>query len=478
MPPKPPPTTDRPPRPGVPLPASKEALEYFRFRELETGFDYRDVRQEQHALAFTVAKAMEMDLLKAIRAEVDRALAEGRTLRQFQDDLTPILRQRGWWGKKEMKDPKTGRMVPVQLGSPRRLRTIYESNLRAARAAGQWDRAQRTKKTHPYFLYEPAPYEPAHHQPAPGRKPCDRHRTWAGTVLPVDDPWWDDHFPPNGWGCDCRVRPITRREADSRGGVTEPPPRREVAWWNRRAGRFEKTDAGLDPTWATNPGKQWARGPMGYLKEDLAPDDEDSARAGVVSVFESPILVRFMDCPRGDLAAGLSEKEVQGWLGARTRLVRLPEAIMEKQKGEWLQERADGRLLYRGHALTVEEYRLLPSLIGQPQLVLRLMPRRRLSQKQLASRLNLVSEVGGTYYDVVVGRFPNDPARVGVISFHQVDDGRLHVERMIRTAETGQDGQEVLRNALPARQENGKRDGTAPGSPAGPPGGLQNSTAR
>ena len=462
---------DRPEPPGFrsPGPAPKEALEYFRFRGLRVGFDYRDVWREEHALAFTVAKAMEIDLLKEIRAALDRALAEGRTLRQFREDLTPILRRRGWWGKRTVEDPKTGERVRAQLGSPNRLRTIYESNLCAARAAGQWDRAQRTKDTHPFFLYEPAL-----HECTPGENHCDRHRAWAGTILPVDDPWWDDHFPPNGWSCRCRVRQISRREADRRGGVTDPPPRKEVSWWNRRAGRFERVDEGLDPAWATNPGKHRAHGPLGALGGELDADDEDFARAGVLSVVESPILVRFMDCPRGDLAAGVSEKEVQRWLGAGTRLVRLSEAIMEKQKGAWLQERADGRLLYRGHALTVEEYRLLPRLIGRPQLVLRLMPRRRLSKEQLALRLNLVSEVGGAWYNVVVGRFPNDPARVGVISFHPIYDGWPYVERMIETAETGTDGQEVLRNALPAP----KGDGTAPGSPAGPPGGLQNSTAR
>ena len=69
---------------------------------------------------------MEMDLLADIRAEIDKAIAEGRTLRQFRKDLMPILQRRGWWGKKKMKDPLTGKVVSAQLGSPRRLRTIHD----------------------------------------------------------------------------------------------------------------------------------------------------------------------------------------------------------------------------------------------------------------------------------------------------------------------------------------------------------------
>lgn len=45
-------------------PARPEALEYFRFRGLKIGFDYRDVRPEEHARFFTVAKAMEIGLLR------------------------------------------------------------------------------------------------------------------------------------------------------------------------------------------------------------------------------------------------------------------------------------------------------------------------------------------------------------------------------------------------------------------------------
>ena len=182
-----------PPRPGFTFPGNppKEALAYFRAKGFKVGFDYRDVWREEHATAFTVAKAMDMDVLESIRNEVDKALAEGRTFTEFKRDLQPTLERLGWWGRKEMTDPVTGEVREVQLGSPRRLKTIYNANLRTARAAGQWERIQRNKQTHPYLLYRLGPSE--NHR--------EQHQRWNGLLLPVDDPFWASHFPPNGWNC-------------------------------------------------------------------------------------------------------------------------------------------------------------------------------------------------------------------------------------------------------------------------------------
>lgn len=33
----------------------------------------------------------------------------------------------------------------------------------------------------------------------------DQHARWHNTILPIDDPWWDTHLPPNDWGCRCNV---------------------------------------------------------------------------------------------------------------------------------------------------------------------------------------------------------------------------------------------------------------------------------
>ena len=41
----------------------KEALDYIKNKSLKVGFSYKDVWNEEHATAFTVAKAMQIDVL-------------------------------------------------------------------------------------------------------------------------------------------------------------------------------------------------------------------------------------------------------------------------------------------------------------------------------------------------------------------------------------------------------------------------------
>ncbi|MCC5807231.1 MAG: hypothetical protein JJU00_12985 [Opitutales bacterium] len=230
------------PQPG---PVPREALAYFRAKGYRPAFDYRDVWRQEHAAAFTVAKAMEMDVLTSIRGELDRALADGRTFRDFKRDLTPTLQKLGWWGRAPVTDPQTAGTAEAQLGSPRRLKTIYDANLRTARAAGQWERAQRTKRALPYLLYLQSTAEE--------RRP--EHEAKVGTILPIDDPFWDEWMPPNGWGCKCAVRQLTESEARRRGGVSPTPRIPRDTYTNTRTGRTERVPRGIDPGWNTNPGK-------------------------------------------------------------------------------------------------------------------------------------------------------------------------------------------------------------------------------
>ena len=233
--------SDNPPR---------EALEFFDRKNLRVGFDYRDIWKEEHQAAFTVAKAMQKDVLRDLHAATRAAIRDGLTLQQFRRQITPILQAAGWWGRAEMEDPETGQRREVQLGSPRRLKTIYRTNTRVARAAGQWERIQKTKNGLPYLLYRIGPSD--QHRP--------EHVAWDGTILPVDDPWWNTHYPPNGWGCKCFVRAVTAREAERLGGASRRPRLQRRPWKNTRTGKTERIPRGIDPGWDYNPGKNRTRG--------------------------------------------------------------------------------------------------------------------------------------------------------------------------------------------------------------------------
>lgn len=242
-----------------PGPVPREALAYFRAKQLKPGFDYRDVWRQEHAHAFTVAKAMQADILVDIRDALDEAIAQGVPFRTFAQQLRPTLEAKGWWGRKDVVDPLTKEVVSAQLGSPRRLRTIYSANIRSARAAGQWERIQRTKATHPYLLYQLGPSEEHRVE----------HVSWAGTLLPADDPFWATHFTPNGWGCKCHIRQVSKAEYSRLAATgryqTKAPRIERRQWVNKRTGEVEMVPAGIDPGWDINPGL--ARGKQ--LQQDV-----------------------------------------------------------------------------------------------------------------------------------------------------------------------------------------------------------------
>lgn len=251
-----------------PVLAAREAIAWFRRKGFRIGFAWQDVWQDEHARAFTVAKAMSRDLLEEIRAAVDEALSEGLTLKDFRDGLRPKLEARGWWGRRNMVDPLTGETKNVQLGSPRRLKTIFQVNMRTAYQAGRYERIQRTKAALPYMRYVSV---------MDGRERPEHH-AWHGTILPVDHPWWQTHYPPCGWNCRCTVQALNQRTIDRRGwAVTERPkvfPARP--YLNKRTGEISDVERGIDPGWSYHVG---AAGLDGLSPAPIPPGVGDQAAA-------------------------------------------------------------------------------------------------------------------------------------------------------------------------------------------------------
>jgi hypothetical protein len=102
------------------------------------------------------------------------------------------------------------------------LQTEYNMVVRSARMGAQWQTFEEKKHIFPNIEY----------MRTSSLNPRPEHESFAGTILPVDHPWWDTHTPPLSWNCKCSIRQ-TRREA------TDLPPGEEP----------------VSPVFQNNPGK-------------------------------------------------------------------------------------------------------------------------------------------------------------------------------------------------------------------------------
>lgn len=229
--------TFEPPRPP------KAVLDYLESKGLSPVWSWADVWREEHRAAFTVAGVMERDILEDIKVAAETALREGLPFQQFRKLITPILADKGWLIRRDVRDPLTGDTKDVNLGHAHRLETIYDTNLRSARAAGQWGRIEETRDAFPYLEY-------IH---GPSRVPRPEHLANHGLILPQNHPFWRTHFPPNGFGCTCSTRQVAGPEARRR-GISPDPDVTPVEWVHPRTGATVYVPKGVDPGFDYNVG--------------------------------------------------------------------------------------------------------------------------------------------------------------------------------------------------------------------------------
>ncbi|MFB9148748.1 phage head morphogenesis protein [Roseovarius ramblicola] len=245
----------------------EDALSFFRSKGLappDARFDFRDVWRNEHASNFVVAKAKRTEVLEVIQGAMDRAIANGGTVATFTEELEPELKRLGWWGRSMERDPLTGELKNVELGSVRRLRIMFDANMRASHAAGKWARIERVKDAFPFLRYVQVQRDT--------KRP--EHARYHELIRPVDDPVWDRIYPPNGWRCGCTVQQLSQAMMDRRGQrVTEEFTLQERGVLNRRTGQIEPTALGVDPAWDGNPGKAWLdlSGRHGPISGGLSP---------------------------------------------------------------------------------------------------------------------------------------------------------------------------------------------------------------
>lgn len=205
----------------------KEGIAFFRAKLNLPGERWTDVWKEQHNTAFTVAGAMQTDLLADLRKAVDSAIAEGKSLNWFKREFKNIVKRTGW--------DHTG-------DADWRAALIYDTNLRQAYNAGRYQQLQKFE----FWRY-------VH---GDSRYPRPAHQAHNNRVLPRTSPWWDVWFPQNGWQCKCRVVGETKQSLARKKLQVSPEPVIEMRdWVDKKTGEVHKVPKGIDPGFDYAPGK-------------------------------------------------------------------------------------------------------------------------------------------------------------------------------------------------------------------------------
>ncbi|MGQ0784235.1 phage head morphogenesis protein [Acinetobacter baumannii] len=179
----------------------QDAIDYLKKKGFKIGWDWHETLDNAHSRAFTVAKVARIDILQDIRKSLIAALESGQSFEKWKADITPVLQEKGWWGRKTVINPE-GKEQEVQLGSPRRLRTIYETNMQSAFSAGRYKAMLLGAETRPYWEWRHVSIT----------NPRKQHVALNGKIFKYDDPFWGVAFPPSEWGCKCWVIARSVRE--------------------------------------------------------------------------------------------------------------------------------------------------------------------------------------------------------------------------------------------------------------------------
>ncbi|HHR6226845.1 TPA: phage minor head protein [Providencia alcalifaciens] len=233
-----------------------EAIAYFESKGYAIGFHWYDIEAQAHAKAFTVAGVLKLDILHDIRQALNEALEKGETYADFERRLIPILEQKGWLGKSLVADMDTGELHGKRL-TPRRLDTIFQTNLQSSYMAGRYKQQMATVDERPYW--ERVGIMDNRIRPS--------HAALNGFIARYDDPIWQTIYPPDGYRCRCRVRTRSAEDVErlglmvqsSEGRLVEVEQEYGVPGETRTVTGFKNPKDGQvytpDPGFGFNPGQ-------------------------------------------------------------------------------------------------------------------------------------------------------------------------------------------------------------------------------
>lgn len=223
----------------------KEAIDVMKGKLPEATNAWDDLAGPVHSKVFAVAGATKIDLVADLHDAVTQAIEQGQSLGDFRKRFDKAVAKHGW----------------TYRGSRGwRSSLIYDVNMRSAHMAGRWQQLVANADRKPYLQY----------RTAGDSRVRPLHRQWDGLVYPINDAFWDTHYPPNDYRCRCTVRAYSYGDLVDQ-GLTESAPYSGPSRWvtNKDGVVTDVVPLGIGPGWDHNVGKSWL-GPEVALGQKIA----------------------------------------------------------------------------------------------------------------------------------------------------------------------------------------------------------------
>lgn len=171
------------------------------------------LKQDFYNKAFVVSKVADIDVLSKIQQSLVNALAKGQSFQSWKKELKPFLDKSGYGDLNNS-----------------RLKKIYATNIQSAYAQGR-KKAQMQRISPKEYLkidsltdtkvdIDIAKYDDGiyfRYVTMQDSKVRTLHAKLHNIILPRKHPFWDRYYPPNDFGCRCRVEVIYANELLEKG---------------------------------------------------------------------------------------------------------------------------------------------------------------------------------------------------------------------------------------------------------------------
>lgn len=175
-----------------------EASRWFRKKLSVPAAEWASLSDRARQRAFSVGGVTQLELVQDVWSAIDKAVANGTTLKDFKDEIGDRL-ARAWGGE-----------------DPLRLETVFRQGVQSAYNAGRYEQQNDPAviQLRPYLRFS-----------AILDSRTTKHICFPahGTTLPADHPWWATHQPPCHMLCRSTAISLTQDQLEEHGGITADP---------------------------------------------------------------------------------------------------------------------------------------------------------------------------------------------------------------------------------------------------------------